>query len=125
MARSDSDQFAEAGDSVEVTVEMVVVRIEEHGMQPCSTCRSNVHRHRVADVRNLVPVDPFEERQGVFEDQRVGLGHANDVAIDHDSHRNAVTIADLTDSTSRQDLGDLATGIRHHTDRHARCSHRR
>ena len=60
----------------------------------------------------------------MFEDQRVGLRHADDMAVDDDTYGHAVTVARLAHTASRQHLGDLTAGIRHHANRQTSCRHR-
>ena len=65
-------------------------------------------------------IDAVEVRQRVVEDPRVGLGHADEVAVDDDPHRD-VSARRPTWHTPLRDkhLVDLTARVRHHTQRHA------
>ena len=57
-------------------------------MEPRAARRGDVHRHRVADVGDPARLDLGEVHQRVVEDRRVGLRHADDVAVDDAAHRD-------------------------------------
>ena len=78
-------------DAVEVGVGVVVVRVDEDRVQAGRPRPADVHRHRVADVGDAIGGDAREVHGGVVEDRRVGLGDADDVAVDHAPHLDAVT----------------------------------
>ena len=82
---------------------------------------ADVHRHRVADVGDARSRgDAGEVDVGVVEDRRVGLGDADDVAVDDAAHRDAGAGADLADAGAPQHGLDLPAGVGHHAERHAR-----
>ena len=76
---------------------MVVEGVEEDRVQAGRGGAGDVHRDRVADVADALPVDAGEVGGGEVEDARVGLGHADHVAVDDTAHRHAVARPDLAD----------------------------
>ena len=80
---------------------------------------ADVHRHRVADVGDAVAVDAGEVRVGVVEDRRVGLGDADDVAVDDAAHLDAVARPDLADAGAAQHGLDLPGRVGDDAERHA------
>ncbi len=56
------------------------------GCRPAARGTTDVHLHRVADVGDAIALELGEVGEGVVEDPRVGLGDADDVAVDHAPH---------------------------------------
>src|SRR5687768_15244507 len=100
-------------------VRVVPVGIEQQGPQAGGSGAADVHRHRVADVRDAAALDVGKVGQRVLEDLRVGLGDPHDVAVDHAPHRHADAFADLTDLAAKQLLLDLTAGVADHAHRYA------
>ena len=101
-------------------VGMVVVRVEQdRDAVLLRARRADVHRHRIADVGDVVPFDAVEVRQARV---RRSAGRAwrrrRRGCRPRPARHTVEPVARLAHTASRQHLGDLTAGVRHDAQRH-------
>jgi (2S)-methylsuccinyl-CoA dehydrogenase len=114
----DGGELGDRSNALECGIGVMIEGIEQDRMQTgCRGC-ADVHGDRVTDIGDTRPFELGEIRQCVIEDGGIGLGHADDVAVDDAAHLHVHARADLADLAG-QDSCDLAAGVRHDAHRNA------